>query len=198
MQLEKRVHDDTKVCQPSLSPAVHFRGKHVLQERSQFDDRSTIVRNRAERVFRSLARKGKRKEKDHSLIYFSRGCFTRSDNSHPWQFSWMIIRRRNRIGPRSAFPPEPLNTARVTLLLLTRGWIPILSSCSSRSSRFHRDADIEERREIVGISRHLLTKRARSLRLSASHARPSLYATRPFAFVLTPSSSLFSSCWRIA
>lgn len=67
VQLEKRVHDDTKVCQPSLSPAVHFRGKHVLQERSQFDDDRCFQRiDRTERVSREKERGRGKREKNHS------------------------------------------------------------------------------------------------------------------------------------
>lgn len=124
---------------------------------------------RSEFLEKKKEEEGKEK-KITPLNLLSSGCFS---IIHKFLaiFRGRII--RNRIG----FSTRAIkHTARVTLLLLTRGWIPILFS---RSSRFHRD--IEERGEIAGISRHLLTKRARSL-----SARPSLYlATRPFAFVLT-------------
>lgn len=116
------------------------------------------------------------------------------DNSHGRDCrGWFRQRRKPACGaPRSGFPRAIKDRAGVTRGLPADGYryFPPVP----RSFRFLRQAcgqDMGERREIAGISRHLLTKRARSLPPRRSR-RPSLYATRTFAFVLTSRSSLSS------
>lgn len=67
MQLEKRVHDDTKVCQPSLSLPFTLGANTFSKKGHNLTIVPRSVLNRTELVFRSLE-KEKEEEKDRSLI----------------------------------------------------------------------------------------------------------------------------------